>query len=311
MTLRAPDYRERNEARDLKQQSKQELGSCATPRSRPSIERSSRTEHAGVSESPNPGLAQQHAVPGRCARHSHSVINDSSYCNALRCAPTRCALVRCAPTPSALVRCTPCSHSLSKRTKTLIIKSMCGLFASASARARTASAWLCRRCRCTACAALRREAQQQRKESKSRSTGREREGEERGVRMRRSTLSCDYSRLRRSLCRSLRSAARCAAAKARHSPPLLHALAHRARQAQRHAEAHEVRSPRHLQHGAGHEGEAWRAQQQRSTAAAVAERVVVSGRQQEQTSSAAQRHGAAACSTHLRAGARWRPSRRS
>ena len=94
MTLRAPDYRERNEARDLKQQSKQELGSCATPRSRPSIERSSRTEHAGVSESPNPGLAQQHAVPGRCTRHSHSMINDSSYCNALRCAPTRCALVR-------------------------------------------------------------------------------------------------------------------------------------------------------------------------------------------------------------------------
>ena len=102
VTLRAPDYRERNEARDLKQQSKQELGSCATPRSRPSIERSSRTEHAGVSESPNPGLAQQHAVPGRCTRHSHSVINDSSYCNALRCAPTRCALVRCAPTRCAL-----------------------------------------------------------------------------------------------------------------------------------------------------------------------------------------------------------------
>jgi hypothetical protein len=46
---------------------------------------------AADSESPNPGLAQQHAVPRRCARLNHSVINDSSCYNALRCAPTRCA----------------------------------------------------------------------------------------------------------------------------------------------------------------------------------------------------------------------------
>jgi len=43
-TLRAPDCRERNEARDLQQQSKQELGPCATPRARLGIERSSRME---------------------------------------------------------------------------------------------------------------------------------------------------------------------------------------------------------------------------------------------------------------------------
>jgi hypothetical protein len=61
---------------------------------------------AADSESPNPGLAQQHAVPRRCARLNHSVINDSSCYNALRCAPTRCALVRCAPTRYALVRST-------------------------------------------------------------------------------------------------------------------------------------------------------------------------------------------------------------
>ena len=64
-TLRAPDCRERNEARDLEKQSKQELGSCVTPGARPSIERSSRMEHAAVSESPNPGLAQQHAALAR------------------------------------------------------------------------------------------------------------------------------------------------------------------------------------------------------------------------------------------------------
>ena len=44
LLLRAADCRERSEARDLEQQGKQELGSCAMPGARLGIERSSRME---------------------------------------------------------------------------------------------------------------------------------------------------------------------------------------------------------------------------------------------------------------------------